>query len=347
MHPGASESSKLRGFLDALDGLDGMDVVKVFVTARPPRQRQRTIRFLSIGGRVCPLCRHSFGWWRGLGDLVGADWRAALRWPAAGEDLPGHPARTWLRLPARPHREDHLRAAQRPSRRRHRADRKLRDAPRLIGLRPLPRTPASALLRRRPNRRRPARGIRDAQVMGYPRSPPVARNDPRRAQCHPGGPDRRPRVMLGTAVRRTRPESVTIRDTSSRPSLSRMWRRRARAQSCDRAPRHDTTVVQTLEPLGESNDCTRRTRNGLRRSPALPERDSDATGYARADTTGRAYSRHVTRSFANNRGSPVVLFPTPLAAGRRGGWVDEPLQGRGEGGVADPLTPRRAAPRRL
>ena len=56
------------------------------VTARPPRQRQRTIRFLSIAGCVCPLCRHSLGWWRGLGDLVGADWCAALGWPAAGED---------------------------------------------------------------------------------------------------------------------------------------------------------------------------------------------------------------------------------------------------------------------
>ena len=40
----------------------------------------------SIAGRVCPLIRHSLGRWQDLVDLIRADWRAALRWPAAGED---------------------------------------------------------------------------------------------------------------------------------------------------------------------------------------------------------------------------------------------------------------------
>jgi len=41
---------------------------------------------LSIAGRVSALCRHSLRWWRGLVDLVGADRRAVLGWPVAGED---------------------------------------------------------------------------------------------------------------------------------------------------------------------------------------------------------------------------------------------------------------------
>src|SRR5665213_40884 len=53
MRPGASESSKLRGFLDGLDALDGMDVVKV-LSGRDRLRRPATVASVDRGQQVAP-----------------------------------------------------------------------------------------------------------------------------------------------------------------------------------------------------------------------------------------------------------------------------------------------------
>ena len=96
-----------------------------------------------------------------------------------------HPARAGLRLPARSHREaDDLRAARGPRERRDRAHRKLCDDPRIVGQRCLLLAPAVALLRRRADRRRPARGLRRAQGLERRRGTPLADDAARRRTRH-------------------------------------------------------------------------------------------------------------------------------------------------------------------